>query len=312
MGALTLSVAMPNYNHAEYLPRAIEGIVNQTRPPDEFLILDDGSTDNSVEVIESYARRHPVIRFHRNERNAGLVAAHQQLYELAKCDYLFSAAADDERYPQFFEVAMQLAEQHPEAGVVFGQMVIADAAGNEQATIGASRWHKPLFASPQRYLEEFLDVEPPMHAANAATIFRRDAFEEAGWLRAELGSFSDTLAVRAIALKYGACYAPQKFCSWRRVPGSFSGDTARDGRRSLDIIARADRLMRSPEFADRFPTDYVDRWQRAQRRQVIWNYFLGDDGQLADRPSFLVRNLKRLPRLPETLRLMFYRGDSSC
>jgi len=308
----TLSVVMPNYNHGRFLPRAIEGILNQTRPPDEFLILDDASTDNSVEIIESYARDCPLIRFLRNEQNAGVIAAHEKLYNLAAGDYLYSAAADDERCPTFFASALRMAAEHPQAGLIFGQMVIVDEAGIERGVIKPSRWDEPLYASPERFLDEYLNVEPPMHAASAATLFRRKAFKEVGWCRSELGSFADTLATRAIALKYGACYVPERFCIWHRSSDSFSGQTARDGRRSLDMIACAERLMRSAEFSDRFPPDYVARWKRQQRRQILWNYFLGDDPPGATRLPFLVRNFKRIPRLGEVFRLLFYRGETSC
>src|SRR5688572_8100484 len=99
---LTLSAVMPSYNHAKYLPSAIESVLNQTRAPDEFLILDDASTDHSVEIIEAYAARFPSIRFVRNERNQGVIAAHQRLFEMATGDFLYSGAADDQRYPHFF------------------------------------------------------------------------------------------------------------------------------------------------------------------------------------------------------------------
>lgn len=309
MARPTLSVAMPNYNHSAYLPRAIEGILGQTRPADEFLILDDASTDNSAEIIESYAKRHPSIKFIRSEQNLGVIAAHEKLYRMAQGDYLYSAAADDDRFPTFFESAMRLAEEHPAAGLVFGQMVIRDESGADVGLTEARQWQEPLFASPDRFLSEFLMVEPPMQAMTGGTIFRRAAFEEVGWCRAELGSFADTFAARAIALKYGACYVPEKFYIWQRMPGSFSQATGQNLRQGIDIVARGERLMRSAEFADRFPMHYVRTWAGRQRRQVVWSYLLGSDDRGEDgRLPFWRRNLRRIPRLPSALALLFYRG----
>lgn len=310
MSGPTLSVAMPNYNHARYLPQAIEGILSQTRPPDEFLILDDASTDNSVEIIDAYAKQDPCIRFVRNEENEGVIAAHEKLYKMTTGDYLFSAAADDDRYPRFFEMAMEMAVKYPDAGLIFGNMVIMDGEGNEQGVIEPSRWQMPLYATPQQFLEEYLEIEPPMQAASGATIFRRAPFAEVGWCRAELESFADTFAARAIALKYGACYVPEPFSVWRRLTGSFSQEMASNVKQAIDVVLRAERLMRSDEFRDRFPEDYVRRWRRRQKRQVIWNYFLGHDiGRAGDRPSFLVRNLRRVPRAVASAGLVFYRGS---
>jgi glycosyltransferase involved in cell wall biosynthesis len=312
MSSPTLSVVMPNYNHARYLRRAIEGILEQTRPADEFLILDDASTDNSVEIIESYAERHSCIRLVKNQRNAGVIAAHEKLFELATGDYLFSAAADDDRYPCFFEQAMEMAVKHPQAGLIFGKMGIIDGAGNEQSVIEPSVWQERLYATPKQFLQEYLEVEPPMHAATGATIFRRQAFAEVGWFPAELDSFADTFAVRAIALKYGACYVPERFSKWRRMSGSYSQKTAQDIRRSIDIVARARRLMQCDEFRDCFPQDYVRRWSYQQKRQVIWTYFLGQDNDCGkERPSFLIRNLRRLPRAATALAALWYQGNPS-
>ena len=306
----TLSVAMPNYNHARYLPRAIEGIVNQTRAPDEFLILDDASTDNSLDIIQSYAKKHPFIRVVKSERNLGVIAAHETLYRQAQGEYLYSAAADDDRFPTFFELAMRLAERHPQAGLVFGKMLIVDESGREVGETEARSWHEPLYASPERFLHEFLDREPPMQAMTGATIFRRSVFEEVGWCRAELGSFADTFAARAVALKHGACYVPEPFYIWHRMGGSFSDKTNRSVERGLDIIARAERLMHSSEFSDRFPCDYVRRWARRQKWQTIYSFVLGAEDASQPRSPFWKRNLRRLPRIPRAAAMLFYKGEA--
>ena len=311
MSRPTLSVAMPNYNHAEFLPRAIEGILKQTRPPDEFLILDDASTDNSVEIIESYARQNASIRFIRGEKNLGVIAAHETLYRQAQGDYLYSAAADDDRYPDFFKLAMDQVAQHPEAGLVFGKMVITDGYGTEQAEIGVQRWQSALYASPKQFLTDFLECEPAMQAMTGATIFRRTAFESVGWCRPELGSFADTFATRAIAMKFGACYVPERFYIWHRMPGSYSDQTNQDAKRGIDIIARTVRLMKSPEFADRFPRSYVERWARRQKSQILWNHLLAAGaGDSSARRPFWLRNLARLPRLLTIGALLTYRGSA--
>ena len=301
----TLSAVMPNFNHAKYLPDAIESILQQTRPPDEFLILDDASTDNSVEIIESYAARYPLIRFVRNSTNEGVIAAHEKLFRMAAGEWLYSGAADDDRYPRFFELAMEMAERYPDAGLVFGKMVTTDSQGRELGEIASKHWQSPLYADPNRYLHEYLDVESPFHSATAATIFRREAFAEVGWFHPELGSVSDTFAVRAIAMRYGACYVPERFCSWRKVHGSVSQQYRQNAQRTLEVVDRAAAMMRSDTFRDRFPAKYIARWERSARRQVLWSYLLGDEheGDLK-RPNFLIRNLARLKRVPALVALM--------
>lgn len=309
----TLSVVMPNYNHERHLARAIEGFLQQSRPPDEFLILDDASTDDSVKIIESYARRHSIIRLLRNERNEGVIRAHQRLFALAQGDYLHSAAADDLRSPRMCEALMTLVEQYPHAGLAFGAAEIMDEADHVVAVLRSRCWKAPLYASPERYLREYLELELATQSITTSAIYRRDAFFEAGGYHDELTSWADTFAMYAVALKYGACYTPEILSQWRMATGSYSGAGRADPRRQLEMVGRAARLMRSAPFCDRFPASFVRRWERDFRRLTIWSYWLGADlrDEQGRRPSFLARNLARLPRAARALALSFYRGGET-
>lgn len=206
---------------------------------------------------------------------------------------------------------MELAERHPQAGLIFGQVGIVLDDGSPAGLIAVRRWKTPLYADPERFLREYLEVELASHSPCSGTIYRTDAFREVGCYREELGSWSDTFAVRAIGLKHGVCYLPREVVRFRKSVGSFSHTAAIQPKKQLDLIARAAQLMLSPEFRDRFPADHVRRWRRAYRRLVLWNDFLGDERKEARRPGFLVRNLRRLPRLARTLRLAFYRPASA-
>ncbi len=312
MTAPTLSAVMPNYNHASYLCEAIESIAEQSRPPDEFLILDDASTDNSLDVIDPYLERFPFIRLIRHESNQGVVAAHQRLFAEARGDYVFGAAADDIRSTGFFERAMRIVEQHPEAGLVFGVVGIVDPQGQPVDRISVRQWNEPLYAAPERFMQEYLMVELPSHSACSGTIYRRDALMEVGGYRDELGSWSDTFAVRAIGLKYGACYLPDEVARFRRLEGSYSQQAGARPRAILDIIARAEYLMKSDEFRDRFPAVYVQQWQRAFRRQVVREFYLGSTPAGQPRRSRLSRLVRGLPRLVPAVSLCCYSGDLSC
>ncbi len=80
---MKLTAVLPNYNHAEYLPHALNALLAQTRPADELIVIDDASTDNSVAIIEGYLARHPNIRFVRNAGNLGTVSNINRGLEMA-------------------------------------------------------------------------------------------------------------------------------------------------------------------------------------------------------------------------------------
>jgi len=69
----TLSVVLPNYNHAKLIGRALEALLAQGRAADEIIVIDDGSTDDSVRVIDRFAGRAPSIRVLQNANNTGVI-----------------------------------------------------------------------------------------------------------------------------------------------------------------------------------------------------------------------------------------------
>jgi glycosyltransferase involved in cell wall biosynthesis len=302
MSRPTLSVVLPNYNHAAHLPRAVRSIAEQSRPPDEFWILDDASTDHSLQVIEQLAARYPMIRVVRNERNEGVNAANRRLFALASGDYLHPAAADDERYPDFFANAMTIAERYPQAGLIFGQLDVKNPAGLTIGEVTVQSWRETLYADPDRFLREYLDRELATHAVAGATIYRRDAFLSVGSYREELGPWADSFAFRAIGLRYGVAYAPQKWAIDYRYPGSYSQRTKDAPRRSLELITRAAAVMRSDPYRPYFPETHVRRWEKQFRRLIAWNEFLGPTTW--PRPPFWKRNLARIPRIFPALKLL--------
>ena len=95
---MKLSVYIPCYNAASYLERSITGLLNQTRPPDEILIIDDGSTDNTVEI----ASRFPV-RVIRHAKNKGLAAARNTAFANASFELVGAIDADVLPAPDWLE-----------------------------------------------------------------------------------------------------------------------------------------------------------------------------------------------------------------
>jgi glycosyltransferase involved in cell wall biosynthesis len=102
---LKISVAVPNYNYAKYIESRLDSIIKQTYPIYELIVLDDASTDNSVEVIQNCLKKVNIPnRFVINEKNSGSVFKQwQKAVELAQGDYLWVAEADDLTDPNFLE-----------------------------------------------------------------------------------------------------------------------------------------------------------------------------------------------------------------
>ena len=269
-----LSVFLPNYNHGRHIGRAIEAIASQSRPPDELVIVDDGSTDNSVSVIWQYAERYSWIRLVTNSNNRGVLKVLDECLPLLRGDYVFFASADDRILPGFFEAGLAAAARQPNAGMVFGQIVAETDREEALYTIKVRAWDTDVCAEPERFRRECLEAEPAGQSLVGSTLFRRQALAEVGGFRVELGSWCDSFAWRAVGLRYGVCYLPFPCMAWTIHAGSISHAASRRPRHMFDIVRRGTALMHSPEFRDDFPPEHVRRWQRGYYLIIIEHYVL--------------------------------------
>lgn len=111
-----ITVLMPVYNAEKFLAEAIDSILRQAFTDFEFLIIDDGSSDNSVRIVRSYADAR--IRFLQNEKNLGITATLNKGIAQASADLIARMDADDISYPDRLQKQYEFIMAHPE-GVLF-------------------------------------------------------------------------------------------------------------------------------------------------------------------------------------------------
>lgn len=112
-----VSVLMSAYNSEKYIAAAIESILTQTFTDFEFVIINDGSTDRTPEIVAEYAARDKRIKFIDNKKNAGLIAALNQGLEFCHGEYIARMDSDDISLPTRFAKQVKYMNQHPECGV---------------------------------------------------------------------------------------------------------------------------------------------------------------------------------------------------
>lgn len=115
MQAVAVTVLMPVYNAEPFLREAMDSILSQTFTDFEFLIINDGSTDKSEEIILSYTDAR--IRYYKNETNLKLIATLNRGFDLAQGKYIARMDADDISLPQRLQVQYNFMEKHPEVGL---------------------------------------------------------------------------------------------------------------------------------------------------------------------------------------------------
>ncbi|MCP9452157.1 MAG: glycosyltransferase family 2 protein [Nitrospira sp.] len=135
-----VSVIIPTYNRAHLVAEAIESVLRQTRPPREIIVVDDGSTDDTKQVLASFGNRITAI----HQDNKGVGGARNRALEAAQGRYLAFLDSDDLWMERKLEWQVAIMEQFPHVGFLFSDFVIT---GNKSKVIpkGLSTWfHEPL------------------------------------------------------------------------------------------------------------------------------------------------------------------------
>ncbi len=274
----TLSVVLPNFNHARFIGEALKAITGQSLKPHEVIVIDDASTDNSVEVIQGFAMHWPFVKLVQNPKNAGVVYSCNRGIRMASGDYVLSSAADDIILPGLLEKSIALLAQYPQAGLCSTGSLLIGEHGEDKGS-----FHLPdisdtaCFISPENAIK-LLKRHGGWFMGNT-TIYRRQAFLDAGGFIPELHSFSDGFISLVIALKHGVCFIPEPLAAWRRMGGGYSSQTAVNTKMALSIIDHAEHLMETV-YKDIFPAEYAlqcqrrlffdffDAWARSQRAGI--------------------------------------------
>ncbi len=124
-----VTVLMPVYNGERHLREAIESILTQAFTDFEFLIINDGSTDHSAEIVESYTD--PRIRLMHNEQNSGLIATLNNGIDLAQGKYIARMDCDDISLSQRLSRQVKFLDENPDCAVVAVKIVLINADGRE-------------------------------------------------------------------------------------------------------------------------------------------------------------------------------------
>jgi glycosyltransferase involved in cell wall biosynthesis len=145
-----VSVVLPVYNHGKYLRESIESVLSQTYSKIELIIVNDGSTDSTITVLQNY-RAHPKIKI-LDQPNKKLPAALNNGFRLAQGEYLTWTSADNRMFPRQVEFQVDFLRRHPDISMVFANYQIIDDAGRLLHGSKFNEWLQVPYGSPNIYL----------------------------------------------------------------------------------------------------------------------------------------------------------------
>jgi len=287
-----VSVVIPTYNRATWLPGAIDSVLTQDYPNLEVLVVDDGSTDETPAVLASYAERHPEERFgFLRQANAGQAEALNRGNEMARGEIIGYLGDDDALAPGAVSRLAGELIAHPEASVAYPGYWMIDEAGTVEDTI------LPIEYSPLAALHLHDTIIGP------GALARRSALESAGGWDPGLRWMGDLILWMGVGLAGPAIRVAEPLASWRRHPGSATTQLGLEHAREhlrvvergfalqgLPPVSRADRaeaLRNACMFAafsgaawETFPNDRFATFDREGKRKSAWASGQPPDGEV--------------------------------
>jgi len=247
----SLSVIVPNYNHSRHLPACLRAIATQSVPADEIIVVDDASTDNSVEVLESLALQYPSLKIYRNPVNQGFMGTVNRGVDLARGQFICAPGADDEIMPGLFEKSLRLLAEYPQAGSSAAICRIFDMKSGLSYNFGVAISSQPCYLSPQKIVE--LARQGRLLIFSSTMLWRRDAFLKAGKYHVPLRWHCDWFAMFALAFRHGLCFVPEVLGEFRLDPSSVSNRGKSKLKVQLEVLRYALDLLDRPENQDIAP-----------------------------------------------------------
>lgn len=203
---MKISVTLANYNHARYLRRCVEGVLSQSYTNLEFVIIDDGSTDESRDILREYQKQDSRINLELQDRNRGAMPTFQRCFSRITGDLMYATASDDYLCdPKFFETVVQWLRVYPSAAGAFArQKVVWNDNGELVCVTGDSPGAG--FVPSEICLESYLRGR--MLACGISSLWRLPLVKAIGGYPPDLGPFSELYVNHALPSLHGVIFLP--------------------------------------------------------------------------------------------------------
>lgn len=183
----SVSVIIPSYNYGKFMVEAIESVLSQTQPPQEIIIIDDGSTDDTSVIAKQYAENYPhLISFVTREQNWGIIKTFNAGVRMAKGEYVCILDADNRYRSDFLEKTVTALNQHKNAAIAYTDFAFFGQRAASKYELFPRSWQNGVVFDTF-YLVQFPDfnetTKKMLKARNfmhGNSLFRKKAFLQAG------------------------------------------------------------------------------------------------------------------------------------
>jgi GT2 family glycosyltransferase len=223
--ALTASIIIPNWNGRHFLAACLEALAKQTRSDFEVIVVDNGSADGSVELLES---RFPHVKVVSLPENRGFAAAMNVGIRRAAGRYVAFLNNDTEPEPEWLEELIACLERHSRAAAATSKMVFADDTGviDDTGDLLTSTFLPYARGHGERDTGQYETEQEVLSASGGAALWQAEALSRIGLFAAQFFAYYEDvdLGLRAQLAGYECWYAPRAVVNHKRG-GSVEADS---------------------------------------------------------------------------------------
>jgi len=243
-----VSIIIPCYNSAEFIQEAVESAINQTYSNIEIIIVDDGSIDNTNEIIKSLANKYKQIIFLSNKENKGVVYSRNLAIDNSNGEYILPLDSDDIIDKTYVEKAVKILNGNPEIGIVYCE---ADYIGAKTGQWNLREFNKKDFIFS--------------NCIFCTSLFRKESFYKAGKFKEnmEKGLEDWDLWLSLIELGYRVYRIPEVLFHYRQH---------KEGSRTSQSTSEYENLLK--QVVKNHPNLYLDS------EEAIGRIFLTSDSKI--------------------------------
>lgn len=275
-----VSVCIPTYNSEATLAQTLASVVGQSYPQLEILVVDNASTDNTVEVARRFDD--PRITIHQNATNIGAEGNFNRCIDLASGEYTAIFHADDLYTPQMVEQQVHFLELHPEAGGVLTEAMVIDGQGRKCGAISFPAELRLHGTQTVTFSELFSALL--LHSnflicpsAMVRTSIYKNVIQ--GWRGDLFGSSADLDIWLRIARQSGLGVLPARLMKYRVSDAQFSAKVRLQTERA-DFFRVMDHYLEKHDVREHVTPVDLDNYRKLLRRDTVMraaNLFLMDD-----------------------------------
>ena len=235
------------YNQEDFISQTIESVLALGDAIEEYVILDDCSTDGTLKILEDYAAKNPIIKLLRNEKNMGVVYSFNRVSKESKGTYVLGVAGDDYFMPEGLLKLINFAKINPGVGLYLGDIDISYVDKNRVFHDKIDLSKEPSLIHPDEIGFKVTNKYIP----SAGILIAKDLIVDGAAYCVELKWLADWFVTLVVAFKYGVGYVPETTVTFRYYNSNFSsqGKNWKLQREVLEILLM---LLRN-EYRELYP-----------------------------------------------------------